>query len=507
MKIKLRYIYLLAFVIVAYILLPMMNGDYLFTIQDNSVFINGRTFMLDMTSRDGGWLAWVSSYLTQFFYHPWLGSTILIACWVAIYFLTLHVFGIKDKWSPLALILPALLLFQLLDYGYWIYYTKTPGFPFQLTLILLLSLLCTWIFLPLVKRIPKTIHYEELYAVHLFVLVLVAQCLLHPDVLKLYQHSFPRMTTLTDKNFHHEMRMYRALDEFRFDDVLKEMPKAKEEPPTHLMVLYKNIALMHTGHLTDMFKTNNCGTTPAPYDTLQIRIEQLGAPLIYYQFGQINYAYRWAMENSVQYRQSFRNLKMMARCAIFNGEFDVAMKYLTLLKTSPFHRNWAREHEAWIQNSTRFIQSRDFQAIAPLINDDINTLDNDEGLCERYLLEHFADLLNASTPKLEEVVMCLSLWTKDDYAFCIHFYDYVQRHPNEAIPELYQQGAILLGTADTSPITLDRFRFDTVVSERYNQFAQDYNQLSRQNLDDKALAQRLQPLYGDTYWWWYYFGE
>ena len=45
MRIPLKYIYLIAFITVAYIMLPVMNADYLYTIQDNSAFINGHTFM------------------------------------------------------------------------------------------------------------------------------------------------------------------------------------------------------------------------------------------------------------------------------------------------------------------------------------------------------------------------------------------------------------------------------------------------------------------------------
>ena len=52
-----------------------------------------------------------------------------------------------------------------------------------------------------------------------------------------------------------------------------EMPADNETPPTNLMVLYKNIALMHTGRLTDLFKTNNCGINPFITDsTLSSRI-------------------------------------------------------------------------------------------------------------------------------------------------------------------------------------------------------------------------------------------
>ncbi len=507
MKQFLKYIYLLIFITVAYILLPVMNADYLYTIQDNNVFISGHTFMMETVMGEGGWLAWMARYLTQFLYYPWLGSSILILFWVAIYWLIIWMFGIKDKWSFLALIIPAVLLYHLLDYGYWIYYAKIPGLPFQPTLLVFFCLLYTWGILSLIRNLKIRWEMKGLICVGLLGVIIYVCHLLWPSSPWHYNYAFRHSikTTLTDSNFKHELRMYRALDEFRFEDVLKEMPTNKEQAPTNLMVLYKNIALMHTGQMDRMFETGNCGVKPDTGDSLKIRTSLLGAPLIYYMFGQMNYSYRWAMENAVQYGLSFRNLKMMTRTAIFNKEFEVAAKYIAMLKTSTFHREWALEHEAWMTNSTNFIQSQDYQTLSPLLNEETNVLDGDDGLCEQYLLEYFSDLNHANTPLLENVTMCMALWAKDYYAYCIHFYDYVNSHPNRPIPALYQEGAILFGNAEESPITLDQFRFDDIIANKYNGFVQDYQQLQQQGVDEKEIGNRLKMLYGNTYWWYYYF--
>ena len=507
MKKQLRYIYLLAFITVAYILLPVMNADYLYTIQDNNVFISGHTFMMDTVQHRGGWGTWISLYLTQFFYYPWLGSTILILFWVAIYWITIWMFGISSRWSFLALIIPSLLLYHLLDFGYWIYYAKAPGLPFVLTLLAIFCLLFTWGVMFLTRNLKISWHLRGLIVIGLLGAILYVHQLLCPSTPwhldYNYKHSI--QTTLTDKNFKHELRMYRALDEFRFEDVLKEMPTDKEEAPTNLMVLYKNIALMHTGQMDKMFETNNCGIKPVLSDSLKIRTSLLGAPLIYYLFGQMNYSYRWAMENSVQYGLSFRNLKMMIRTAIFNQEFEVAAKYLALLKSSTFHRSWAIEHEQWMLNSTQFIQSAEYKAISPLLNDKENELTGDDGLCELFLLDYYSTLPTVNTPLQENVALCMTLWEKSQYAFCVRFYDYVTNHPNSSIPTLYQEGAILLGNAEDSPITLEGFQFDLPVRERYQRFVQDYYQLRQQGLDEHAMGMRMKPLYGNTYWWYYYF--
>ena len=507
MRIPLKYIYLIAFITVAYIMLPVMNADYLYTIQDNSAFINGHTFMMDIVTHKGGWMMWVSCYLTQFFYYPWLGSTFLILLWAAIYGITIQMCSIKDKWSPLALVIPCVLLYHLLDYGYWIYYAKIPGLPFQPTLMVLACLLFTWGVLLLTRPFKISWRAKGCIACGLLLSLLAISQWLWPTSAWHYNYNFRHsiQTTLTDKNFKHELRMYRALDEFRFEDVLREMPKEGETSPTNLMVFYKNIALMHTGQMDKMFETNNCGIKPVLSDSLKIRTSLLGASLIYYLFGQMNYSYRWAMENSVQYGLSFRNIKMMIRTAIFNQEFDVAAKYLALLKSTTFYRSWAIEHEQWMLNSTQFIQSTEYKTIEPLLNEKENELTGDDGLCELFLLDYYSTLPAVNTPLQENVALCMTLWEKSQYAFCVRFYDYVNNHPSSPIPALYQEGAILLGNAEESPIMLNGFQFDIPIREKYKQFVQDYYQLRQQGIDEQEMGRHLKPLYGNTYWWYYYF--
>lgn len=500
---KLKHIYLLAFITVAYLLLPVMNGHYLYTIQDNSVFIEGRTFMVD-TVQSHGWVAWVSCYLTQFLYHPWLGSTMLIALWVAIYLLITSTFHLEGKWCFIALLPNMFFLFWTLDYGYWIYYTKTVGFVFNHTIMFFILMLSAYLLKHIMLRFftdrgkaKFTIPYHACLLCCAIGLPLLGSW-------HLGDHQSEFKVTMTDKNFRSELRMYRDLEDGNYEAVISEL-KQNGERPTNLMVMMKNIALMHSNRLTEMFQTNNCGVVPETGDSLHVRLSQLAAPLIYYEFGQFNYAYRWAMENSVHYGLSVRNLKIMTRCALLNGEYELARKYLALLKACTFQRSWAQEHDAWMKNSTNLIQSKDYQRLHQLLNDDVNRLDDDGGRCEEYLLDHFSNLRYATSPLLEDVILCASLRKGDYYTFCIHFHDYVQQHQQEAIPTLYQEGAILLGNTEESPITLDHFKFDMGVSEKYNRFVQDYNELSRLKLDNKEMGKRLQPLYGDTYWWYYYF--
>ena len=486
----------LLFLAIAYTLL-LLNADYLYALQDNSIFISGKTFMQETLLCPTGIWAWLGSWFTQFFYYPWLGALIMVALWLLTYYFLILATEARSWWCIFAVVPQTFLLYTLLCLGYWMYYCKSPGIAFLPTLVLLTASALT----AMVMRLLKFFVHRSFRKISYLVLILI------------YITLCPSLTTysltLPDTRLRLELRMYRSIDEGRWNDVLQDFRQTDQ--PTNLMVLYKNIALMHTGRLQEMFKLGNCGHQPKTPtniftgDTLSVHISQLAAPMVYYQYGQLNYAYRWAMESSVEYGLTVRHMKTLIRCALMNQELDVAYKYITLLKSTPFHRNWAKQYEQMLSNSTLLLQSPEFQNISPLTDEAPNELDTDDGLPEKWILEHFSDLTHATTPKLEEVIITTSLWTEDEYAFAIHFYNYIQRHPEEAIPPLYQEAAILLCTQENSPVTLDHFPFDTMISDKYNNFVRDYNTLSQQNLSPADMATRLQPLYGDTYWWYYYF--
>ena len=491
-----NHIALLVFAVVAYATL-LCHADYLYTIQAESLFLPTKTFMQEVLAEHGGPWAWIGSWCTQFLYYPWLGSLLLLALWAATYFLILGSTG-WTGWQRLLAILPqSLLLYLLLCLGYWIYYTKSAGTAFVPTLILFTASLCTWLCTILLTRISKRTSRWTPYALLPLFLVLLS-----PRT-KIYS------LTLPDSRLHSEMKMYRAIDQCRWQDAIDEHQKTKH--PTNLMVIYKNIALMHSGRLQEMFKTNNCGSRPKPptsllpRDTLQLSISRLAAPMIYYQYGQLNYAYQWAMTNAVKHRQSISTLKIMTRCAILNQELDLAERYLMQLKSTRFHKQWAIEQERLLHSSTQLMQSIEFQNIAPLTVDEGNQLDTDNGQCQHWLLNHFADLLHPANPKLEELIITTSLWAKDDIAFDIHFYNYVNAHPNDPTPPLYQEAAILLCNQPSSPVTLDNYPFDQLIADKFNRFVSDYNQLAQQQLTEAETASRLKTIYGDTYWWYFYF--
>ena len=537
-------IQLLLFPLAAYIVL-MVHADYLYATQEHDLFLATPAFMTDMLAQRGGLWAWMGCYLTQFFIHPWVGALMLVAVWTLTYACITSAFHLKGLLRLLAWIPTCAMLISVLDIGYWLYYLQMPGYWFAGSLSLLAVAALTWAVSKLIRRWTKA---PVAWVVFIIIYLAIAQPLpvfeksdtsepllplpfiiaplsvvllpltrfIHIKAsVKAWQQTavtalalllfttLAHLCSFRDANYHAELRMMRAVDESRWDDILADFSRASR--PTNLMVVYKNIALMHTDRLTEMFSTGNCGAQPNSGDSLQVNMSHQDGAMIYYQFGQINYAYRWAMENAVEYGLKAKNLKMYVRCAIMNHEFDLAAKYISILKRTTFHRKWAMEREPMLIHAEALYRSAEYQAIAPLLDDDINTLSMDGGVPEKWILSHFSDLIRAKTPKLEDLIICTSLWTEDEYAFCVHFYNYVMQQTNRAIPELYQQAAMLLCVSEASPVQLNDFPFTPTIEARFKSFLNVYNTLKQQGMEHDDIGRKMQHDYGDTYWWYYYF--
>ncbi len=122
----------------AYMLIAR-NSDYLYTASEHTLWIADRSFF-DMTMvKPGGLITWLGCLLTQFFHHPALGSSMLIAIWAATYVLTIRAFRLSRQWMWLALLPVALMLCSETCIGYWLYYIKMPGYWFVSSLGLLFS--------------------------------------------------------------------------------------------------------------------------------------------------------------------------------------------------------------------------------------------------------------------------------------------------------------------------------------------------------------------------------
>ena len=120
---------LLAGPLVLAVALMWFESDLLWKIQQYNLFLSTSLFFKQMMVTSGGFLSYVASYFTQFFYYPWLGA-IIFSLWVALMmWLTKRTFRIADKYQALQLIPAALVVIANMDLGYWHYMLKLRHWP------------------------------------------------------------------------------------------------------------------------------------------------------------------------------------------------------------------------------------------------------------------------------------------------------------------------------------------------------------------------------------------
>lgn len=583
------------------------NSDVLFMAQSKSFFTTNILFLHECMRQPGGLLAWASCFLTQFFYHPALGGTIMIGIWVASLWMSKVAFKVQTAWMAVLSIPVICLLVSMIDTGYWIYYLKQEGYWFYGTLGYLMVMVAVLIFSLFKRRTDKFITtiitvccypyfgwYALLAALYMAVMTLATKPeeggwkdrFLQPAIAVIlvaavpwicyYFYSetrledawtmgFPYFTNdktisytreipfmllaivpllfpflpkekamngkmiwvvyvatigilvgaymWTDQrdfknyNYHAEMRMYRAAEEQHWEEVLDEMSSLPGDA-SRQMVLMKNIALLNTGEMgTKMFRYNNMGATPVnDFDTLHIHMVQTAAPLIYYYHGKTNFASRWCIENSVEFGSDFDNLKILARCALVGGEMDVAKKYLDILSTSIYYKDWAENLLPITENPSLIKEHHEFDNVRELRDNMGSVLDGDNGLCEMYLLNYFSNTMNKDSKLLQELTLNYALIQKDIQLFWPRFFLYAQMHQDQDMPTHYQEAAYLYGNLEPQTVNIVGMPFDQQkVIERYQNFQQLSQSLLASGMKAAEVGEAMKSSYGDTFYWFYFF--
>lgn len=321
-------------------------------------------------------------------------------------------------------------------------------------------------------------------------------------------------------NFQKELTMNRCIEEEDWQGVLDAAPGWTEadtlKQPTRAMVMMKNLALFRQGKAGDEMFNYLEGAREQRMDSLQVRMTQVGGKLLYYNYGKLNFCYRWCMEDGVEFGWKVEHLKFMARCALLKGEWKVAEKYLGLLKQTRYHADWARKYEKFVGHPE--LMEKD-PALSPIchLKEFGDRLDGDNTLVELYLLRTFANG-HGVDPVYQEATLLCSLIMKDIDLFWPRLYEYVRMHGNEKdfhMPRHFQEAAYLYcmlepnrpnemwGGMPNSEV-VQRFPFDESVKQSYANFMAFNGRPDIAPLSEAQKRIAFQPYYGNTFYYFYF---
>ena len=131
----------LLFAVTIWILLNLFEHEFLFRVQELSLWLPTEIYFDERMLVPGGLMSYIACFFTQFFYYPMLGSFIYVALLLVVQWLTIKVFRIPTRHALLALIPGVLIVCCSMEVGYWIFQIKTQGYFYSMLIGFLYVLL------------------------------------------------------------------------------------------------------------------------------------------------------------------------------------------------------------------------------------------------------------------------------------------------------------------------------------------------------------------------------
>ena len=290
------------------------------------------------------------------------------------------------------------------------------------------------------------------------------------------------------------------LEKLVFREKWDKAIKLHEKKPSRNLIgqYFYNVALSESGQLCDrLFHGSQnflAGALVLPWG--DIHLDRGG--YFYYSIGLINEAHRWAYEEMVVYGQRPQNIRMLAKTSLITGNYEMAHKYLDILKQTIFYRRWAKRYEKLADNPSLvaadpelgekvkllppnnfFIQFNEPQNNLPLILE--GRPDNKKAI-EYYL----AGLL--LTKKVELAVNNIKELKSSGY-------DHIPKHLEEAILIYYNSQKTF---PDMGGLTIDR-----ATLARFDQYFAAY--VANRQYPADVFKEKMREKFEDTFWYYFHF--
>ncbi len=303
-----------------------------------------------------------------------------------------------------------------------------------------------------------------------------------------------------DSNFHTLIAVEHAYDMGDTDKVLELC--AAQERPIRPIIMYRNIELYRRGELLDrMFRYT------WQSDTICSKNERMGtmivAPRVCEQYTFWNFSYRWAMERYVKYKPSYIDTRIMAKDCIYNGETEVADKYLSKLDNTLFYRDWADRQRRLLDKKTLRGDSI-YKLHSQLVVVPPGALDNTPS-CEYMLVKHFCNLyVNTHERAVMSIAAALVSFNED--VFWKMTLAKVKANPGATLPVHVQEAALLFTLKRNNPRLMQQIKLMVGADGQVcQQFERNIDLLTRLcTQPTQTDVETLRTLCPGTYWTYYF---
>lgn len=296
-----------------------------------------------------------------------------------------------------------------------------------------------------------------------------------------------------DYNYLAEMRMTQAAMNNDWQAVIAEQRASTEIcVPSRTMVMLKNIALMNTEGLGEYSFAidNNSGNEIYNPDSLNLNTMLIASPLMYYNYGCMNYAIRWCMENAIGYGFSPFYLKSLAQCAAATGEKELEARYTSRLNKTQFYSNWKAQQPS--------------QTIKKLAAMQKDVIDHDGNNCERYLIETLGNIRGTGDPKIQEMALFYAILARDASKFMGALTEFLATHPGKPLPRHFQEAYVMFRDLKQMSLPVE---IPASVIQNYREFWEEGQRHADTGLDKNGVASMMLSNWNGYYWWFNAFGR
>ncbi len=291
-------------------------------------------------------LRYVGRLLLQAYHTPWLGGLLLTLMLCAVSLMVGYVLRLKSKYRALQYV-PALAYMAGLTYaGLDSFFEAETGYVMGIPLVALVVMSVLTVITALAVRKPLSIQAltskdespKQNYLQTALLAMTFAAIIGYGEWQRPYVRVICKLIALEQEN-----------DWVKMKEVARDHASLSNRP----MAGFYAIALLHLDELG--YRTYDIRLD---YDSLHIHgmdgisntAVNLYVPECSFHAGLVLTAYHNCMEQMVMTGPTVRLLKLMTRCALARHEWELAEKYLRILKDVPFEGEFYRHHLAMVNN-------------------------------------------------------------------------------------------------------------------------------------------------------------
>jgi hypothetical protein len=271
-------------------------------------------------------------------------------------------------------------------------------------------------------------------------------------------------------------------------------------PANSLTIFLNNIALCEMDKLDDMlfhFLQSPDGKT------LFLKWDMVGEVLnrggyFYYEIGMINEAHRWAFENMVMKGHSPEGLKMLIRTELINGNYEVASRYINILKKTLFYKKEAKSFEKLLFNDAAVDRDKELGIKRQnKIGNDFFSITDDPYINIEMLLA--SDSLNRKAFEYNVAFMLL----KKNLKGIAHELPEFKKFGFTRLPVHVEEAALALAISNKSRMPdMGNLQISKNTELRWNEYL---TVLQQYRNDLKSAEPVLKRRFGDTFWYYVFF--